>query len=97
MNTQHIRQSNDAEQMLAQENVLLRQHVRELTREIRSMRPVVEAAKKMRTWDHNPYNVTPGDGWIALDRESAALVMQALAGVDHWEPWSNTIAPRPQP
>jgi hypothetical protein len=97
MNAQHIREPRDEQQCLVEENARLQERVAELTREVQTMRPVVAAAKKMRTWDHNPYDVRPDDAWIALDRESAAVLMQALAGVDHWEPWSHTIAPRPQP
>lgn len=82
---------------LDQDNARLREQVSALTREVRSMRPVIAAAKKLRTWDHNPYDVRMDDAWISLDRESAAVLMQALAGVDHWDPWSRTIAPRPQP
>lgn len=82
---------------LEQDNARLREQVKALTREVRSMRPVIAAAKKLRTWDHNPYEVLMDDAWISLDRESAAVLMQALAGVDHWDPWTRTIAPRPQP
>ena len=81
---------------LERENELLRLRLDRLEHEVRSMRPVVQQVKKLRIWDFTPYGVHPDGSWVAVDRISAAKLLAALAGVDHWEPWSTRIEPRTQ-
>jgi len=89
---------NPAEQVaqLERENALLRLRLDRLEHEVRSMRPVVRQVKKLRLWDFTPYGVHPDDSWVAVDRTHAAELLAALAGVDHWEPWTTRIEPRIQ-
>lgn len=82
---------------LERENDLLRLRVDRLEHEVRSMRPVVQRVKKLRLWDFTVYGVHPDESWIAVDRTHAAELLAALAGVDHWEPWTTRIEPRTRP
>jgi hypothetical protein len=82
---------------LERENALLRLRLDRLEHEVRSMRPVVRQVKKLRIWDFTPYGVHPDESWVAVDRIHAAELLAALAGVDHWEPWTTRIEPRPRP
>lgn len=82
---------------LEHENALLRLRLDRLEHEVRSMRPVVRQVKKLRIWDFTPYGVHPDESWVAVDRIQAAELLAALAGVDHWEPWTTRIEPRPRP
>src|SRR5215471_3117738 len=81
---------------LERENEFLRLRLDRLEREVSSMRPVVRQVKELRVWDFTPYGVHPDDSWVAIDRTSAAELLAALAGVDHWEPWTTRIEPRIQ-
>jgi hypothetical protein len=81
---------------LERENALLRLRLDRLEHEVRSMRPVVRQVKKLRIWDFTPYGVHPDESWVAVDRIHAAELLAALAGVDHWEPWTTRIEPRTQ-
>ena len=55
------------------------------------------AVRGLDIWDYTPYGVHPGSDWVAIDRTAAAELLAALAGVDHWQPWSTPIEARPQP
>ena len=81
---------------LERENELLRLRLDRLEQEVRSMRPVVQQARKLRIWDFTVYGVQPDEGWVAVDRTRAAELLAALASVDHWEPWATRIEPRTQ-
>ena len=81
---------------LERENELLRLRLDRLEHEVRSMRPVVQQVKKLRIWDFTLYGVHPDGSWVAVDRTSAAELLAALAGVDHWKPWTTRIEPRTQ-
>ena len=81
---------------LERENELLRLRLDRLEHEVRSMRPVVQQVKKLRIWDFTLYGVHPDGSWVAVDRACAADLLTALAGVDHWEPWTTRIEPRTQ-
>ena len=81
---------------LERENELLRLRLDRLEHEVRSMRPVVQQVKKLRMWDFTPYGVHPDESWVAVDRAQAAELLAALAGVDHWDPWTTRIEPRTQ-
>jgi hypothetical protein len=81
---------------LEHENELLRLRLDRLEHEVSSMRAVVAQVKKLRLWDFTPYGVHPDESWVAVDRTSAAGLLAALAGVDHWEPWTTRIEPRTQ-
>lgn len=82
---------------LREQNDFLQRRVRHLEREVAAMQPVITEVRRLRIWDFSPYEVCPDDSWLALDRHSATTLMQALAGNDHWHPWSSTLDPRPQP
>jgi len=82
---------------LERENALLRLRLDRLEHEVRSIRPLVRQVKKLRIWDFTPYGVHPDESWVAVDRIHAAELLAALAGVDHWEPWTTRIEPRPRP
>ncbi len=82
---------------LHRQNALLEQQVTRLRRQLASVTPLVEQAKHLAFWDFTPYEVSPDDTWVAVDREKAAALMAALARIDHWNPWGTTIEPRPQP
>lgn len=72
---------------LRAELALLRGRVHRLEGELRVLEPVVAALKGARFWDPAPYEVWPGPGWVAADRDDVERVLGALAGVDHWQPW----------
>ncbi|MDQ4119214.1 MAG: hypothetical protein M3235_19970 [Actinomycetota bacterium] len=82
---------------LRRENALLRLRIDRLERELSSTKPLVERAKHLSLWDFTPYEVAPDDSWVAVDRAKAMSLMEALAGIDHWNPWGTGIEPRPQP
>jgi hypothetical protein len=82
---------------LERENELLRLRLDRLEHEVRSMRPVVRQVKRLRVWDFTVYGVHPDSSWVAVDRTDAAELLAALAGVDHWEPWTTRIEPRTRP
>ncbi len=82
---------------LRRENALLRLRIDRLERERSSTAPLIEQAKHLSFWDFTPYEVTPDDSWVAVDRAQAMSLMGALAGIDHWNPWETGIEPRPQP
>jgi hypothetical protein len=81
---------------LERENELLRLRLDRLEHEVRSMRPVVQQVKKLRMWDFTPYGIHPDESWVGVDRAQAAELLAALAGVDHWDPWTTRIEPRTQ-
>ena len=81
---------------LRRENELLRNKVARLERETEAMRSLVQQVKQLKMWDFSPYGVRPDDNWVAIDRKAAADLLAALAAVDHWDPWSTRIEPRPQ-
>lgn len=81
---------------LRRENALLRLRIDRRERELASTAPLVEQAKRLSFWDFAPYEVTPDDSWVAVDRAKAMSLMGALAGIDHWNPWGTGIEPRPQ-
>jgi hypothetical protein len=89
-------QQTTAERMaqLERENELLRVRLDRLEHEVRSMRPVIKQVAKLRMWDFTVYGVHPDGSWVAVDRTHAADLLAALAGVDHWEPWTTRIEPR---
>jgi hypothetical protein len=76
------------------ENQLLRLRLDRLSHEVRSMRPIVQRVKDLQIWDFTPYGIHPDESWVAIDRTRAEELLAALAGVDHWEPWSTRIEPR---
>lgn len=76
---------------------LLRLRIDRLERQLASAAPLIEQAKRLSFWDFTPYEVTPDDSWVAVDRAKAMSLMGALAGIDHWNPWGTGIEPRPQP
>lgn len=82
---------------LRRENALLRLRVDRLERELSEATPLIEQAKHLSVWDFVPYEVTPDDSWVAVDRDTMAALMAALARIDHWNPWGTDIEPRPQP
>jgi hypothetical protein len=82
---------------LRHENELLRMRLARLQQEVVSMRPLVAQVKRLRLWDFDPYEVMPDGSWVAVDRAGATHLLAALAGIDHWSPWTTPIEPRPQP
>lgn len=82
---------------LREQNEFLQRQVINLEREVAAMRPVLAEVRRLRIWDFAPYEVSPDESWLALDRHSATTLMQALAGNDHWRPWESSLDPRPQP
>lgn len=81
---------------LRRENELLQHRVNRLEREAEAMRGLVNQVKHLKMWDFSPYDVEPDDSWVAVDRKAAEELLAALAAVDHWDPWSTRIEPRPQ-
>ncbi|MFJ9388776.1 hypothetical protein ACIRON_08155 [Nocardioides sp. NPDC101246] len=88
--------SEDRVAELQRENALLRLRLDRLEHEIASMRPIIQQVKQLQLWDFTPYGVHPDGTWVAVDRTRAAELLAALAGVDHWEPWTTRIEPRTQ-
>ncbi|MCW0213125.1 MAG: hypothetical protein OJJ54_07185 [Pseudonocardia sp.] len=82
---------------LHRENALLHSRVTRLERQLSSAAPLIRQARTLSFWDFTPYEVTPDDTWVAVDRVQAMSLMAALAGIDHWDPWGSSIEPRPQP
>ncbi len=82
---------------LRRENALLRLRTARLERWLGSTAPLIGQVKRLAFWDFTPYDVSPDDSWVAVDRDKAMALMGALAHVDHWNPWNTTIEPRPQP
>lgn len=82
---------------LRRENALLRLRVDRRERELAGTAPLIEQAKNLSFWDFTPYEVIPDDSWVAVDRAKAMSLMDALAAIDHWNPWGTAIEARPQP
>lgn len=82
---------------LRRENALLERRVARLQRQLAGTAPLVEHVRRLTFWDFTPYEISPDDTWVAVDRGKAAALMAALAHIDHWNPWGTTIEPRPQP
>lgn len=76
---------------------LLRARVGRIERELATTRPLVAAVRSLQIWDYTPYGIDPGSDWVAIDRTAAAELLAALAGIDHWRPWTTPIEARPQP
>ncbi|MDQ0379483.1 hypothetical protein [Amycolatopsis thermophila] len=95
--TRQSREDATELEALRQENALLRRRAARLERDLASVAPLVEQVKHLSFWDFAPYGVAPDESWVAVDRGKATAVMGALARIDHWNPWSTTIEPRPQP
>ncbi|SFO24843.1 hypothetical protein SAMN05216207_103930 [Pseudonocardia ammonioxydans] len=87
----------DQLEALRRENALLRLRVARLERELSSTTPLIEQARHLAVWDFTPYEITPDDSWVAVDRAKVMSLMGALARIDHWNPWGTDIEPRPQP
>jgi hypothetical protein len=81
---------------LRRRNALLEHRVARLERQLASTAPLIEQTRRLAFWDYTPYEVTPDESWVAVDRAKAMALMGALARVDHWDPWGTTIEPRPQ-
>lgn len=79
---------------LRRENALLRRRAARLERDLASMAPLIDHVKRLAFWDFTPYEVSPDDSWLAVDRGKAMALMGALAHIDHWNPWDTTIEPR---
>ncbi|MQA82982.1 MAG: hypothetical protein GEV10_31780 [Streptosporangiales bacterium] len=72
----------------------LSERVRQLERELAATEPVVAAVRRARMWDFVPYEATPDPDWVAIDRQDAQNLLRALAGTDHWRPWTTVIERR---
>lgn len=66
----------------------------QLERQVATLLPVVAAVREALIWDHSAYEVCPDPSWVALDRDSAVALLGALAGADHWRPWTTTLERR---
>ncbi|QIZ39780.1 hypothetical protein FDZ84_25445 [Saccharopolyspora sp. ASAGF58] len=82
---------------MRRQNGLLQLRVERLERQVASSGPLIDQAKHLAFWDFTPYEVSPDDSWVAVDRTKAMSLMSALAGIDHWNPWGESIEARPQP
>jgi len=82
---------------LERERDLANDRIARLEQRLASVQPLLKEAKKLTFWDYTVYEVKPDDTWLAVDRMEAAHLLAALAEIDHWEPWSTRIEPRPQP
>jgi hypothetical protein len=89
--------ADDELDRLRRENALLRRRTARLERELARVAPLVDEVKNLAFWDFTPYGLEPDDSWVAVDRGAAMTLLGALAQVDHWNPWSTTIEPRPRP
>lgn len=74
----------------------LENKVRRLERQLTALSPLVKATKDLHFWDFSVYEARPDASWLAVDRDEASGLLNALAEVDHWEPWDTRIEPRPQ-
>ncbi|WP_026928056.1 hypothetical protein [Granulicoccus phenolivorans] len=82
---------------LRREVDLLKAHVHRIDRELAALRPLVDAVRDLRIWDHTLYDAVPGTDWVAVDRTQAERLLAALAATDHWSPWQTRIEARPTP
>lgn len=71
-----------------------RQEIERLRRRERHLETVVERARAATLWDFSVYEEVPDASGMAIDREAAASLLLALAGVDDWRPWHATIERR---
>lgn len=82
---------------LERERKLAQARIERLEQRLASVQPLLKQAKNLQFWDYTVYEVKPDDSWLAVDRTEAAFLLAAIAEIDHWEPWSTRIEPRPQP
>lgn len=88
--------STEAQELAAlrAECALLRRQVARLRRRLDEAAPVLRELSRARIWDFVPYQVQLDADWLAIDRDDAQRLMQALAATDHWEPWDQTLERR---
>jgi hypothetical protein len=79
---------------LRAECALLRHTVARLRRQLDDAGPVLAALRDARIWDFAPYELTPDEDWLAIDRDDTERLLRALAATDHWQPWARTLERR---
>ena len=79
---------------LRAECALLRREAARMRRQLDAALPVLAALAEARIWDFVPYEVELDADWLAIDRDDAQRLMNALAANDHWRPWDRTLERR---
>ncbi len=88
-----VAESDDGAALRA-ECALLRRQVAHLQRRLDAALAVLAALAQANIWDFAPYEVELDADWLAIDRDDAQRLMNALATNDHWQPWGRTLERR---
>lgn len=70
------------------------ERLQQLHQRLDRLQALVEAVRQANVWDHLVYDATPGGQWLAIDRDDYKEILDALAGVDSWDPWGQPLERR---
>jgi hypothetical protein len=68
--------------------------LRELRDRIERFEDLADAVRQATVWDYSVYEEVPDDRWLAIDRDHYERMVDALASVDSWHPWSQPLERR---
>lgn len=69
-------------------------HIRLLRRRIDKLEHLADEVCHATVWDYTVYEKTPGDEWLAIDRDHYQSIVRAIADVDTWSPWDRRLERR---
>lgn len=72
----------------------LGQDLRRLQARVEKLERVASLISTASVWDYTAYDQTPGEEWLAIDRDHYQRIVDALAGVDIWSPWERPLERR---
>lgn len=72
----------------------LLRRVRTLSDAVERFQHLAETVREATVWDYTVYDDVPDERWLAIDRDHYEKVVDALAGVDSWEPWNRSLERR---
>ena len=76
------------------EVVRLRSQLRRAERRIAELESLVDAVRRVQTWDVSVYGEPPDGEWLAIDRERYHDLARCLTGVVQWRPWHMPLETR---
>jgi hypothetical protein len=72
----------------------LQEYIAQLEGRLQKYEALAEAVQRSFIWDHTVYEVIPDDQWLSIDRDDCERLLQALAALDRWRPWSTMLENR---